>query len=915
MAADLDTGKIKNWRSIVTLIVFIITNIIVLFPFHIPIYVPRAFSNAVLDFLSKLRIIPPRENRFQPDDQEDANGKLKPYVRMNFPLNFVTAPLIADLFLLAILAIGREEVRGGTLGADNIIPIDIMAFFLTLAYIAISIDASGLIRYLAFKVLQKGGRVGHRLFFYLYAFFFGLGSFIGNDPIILSGTAFLAYMTRVSSNIVHPRAWIHSQFAVANIASAILVSSNPTNLVLAGAFQVKFIEYTANMIVPVVVTAIVLFPFLLYIIFADESLIPLSIKMHELTEEEKEKKPVNPNIPHARGRADEQEDLADDEQKLSLEEIMNPFLDKGGAAFGALIMAATLITLLALNASSQKGHPKPVYWVTLPAAGVMLCWDLAFGWYHRRETREIARKGRAEIEQARAERALRDEETMRAQQIAEAYEFAESTDARLQKEPHPEAGTDKGNTAYVTNIRPSDRASTGFSSQMSDGQSQTLASPLESSISTLAPKDDPLQNGQFTTDAMSTLNEKQELPTSAPRELSGAISTLEMDVERRVFSEKVSHEVSSGNGRGRVTLVSLAADVYRWSQETFPTATAVVSHMPFALVPFSFAMFVLVQALVTKGWVPVFAYGWDHWVDKTGTVGAIGGMGFVSVILCNFAGTNIGTTILLSRVIQAWKQINDEHGTFISDRTFWATVYSMAIGVNYGAFSTAFSASLAGLLWRDILARKHIRVRSLDFARVNLPIIAISMAVAGRLSESSLSTMAVFSLIIINKAGGLIYQREFQPGLRKLSTNDYLVLAGTFHGVHAITRSITPKIPISSPLPTTPASSNVALSSPSGTSTPTPAASAYSLPNPGAPVTGLESLETDKFRLTCFQTLTGTKFLLFTDPLMANIDAVMKKIYELYSDYVMKNPFYQLEMPVRCEAFDRHLGGWLRGRT
>lgn len=54
----------------------------------------------------------------------------------------------------------------------------------------------------------------------------------------------------------------------------------------------------------------------------------------------------------------------------------------------------------------------------------------------------------------------------------------------------------------------------------------------------------------------------------------------------------------------------------------------------------------------------------------------------------------------------------------------------MAIGVNYGAFSTAFSASLAGLLWRDILARKHIHVRRLDFARVNLPIVACAMAVA-----------------------------------------------------------------------------------------------------------------------------------------------------------------------------------------
>jgi Na+/H+ antiporter NhaD/arsenite permease-like protein len=53
----------------------------------------------------------------------------------------------------------------------------------------------------------------------------------------------------------------------------------------------------------------------------------------------------------------------------------------------------------------------------------------------------------------------------------------------------------------------------------------------------------------------------------------------------------------------------------------------------------------------------------------------------------------------------------------------------MAIGVNYGAFSAAFSASLAGLLWRDILGRKHIHVRRLEFARVNLPIIAIAMTV------------------------------------------------------------------------------------------------------------------------------------------------------------------------------------------
>jgi Na+/H+ antiporter NhaD/arsenite permease-like protein len=80
-------------------------------------------------------------------------------------------------------------------------------------------------------------------------------------------------------------------------------------------------------------------------------------------------------------------------------------------------------------------------------------------------------------------------------------------------------------------------------------------------------------------------------------------------------------------------------------------------------------------------------------------------------------------------VIQAWQIIHHNNGTDISNRTYWATVYGMALGVNYGAFSAAFSASLAGLLWRDILARKYIRVKRLEFARVNLPIIAISMAV------------------------------------------------------------------------------------------------------------------------------------------------------------------------------------------
>jgi Na+/H+ antiporter NhaD/arsenite permease-like protein len=400
----------------------------------------------------------------------------------------------------------------------------------------------------------------------------------------------LTPFSRSSSNIIHPRAWIHSQFSIANIASAILVSSNPTNLVLAGAFNIKFINYTANMIVPVIATAIVLFPFLLYIVFADESLIPLSIKMHELSEEEKAKKPVNPNIPFAKGAAEEEaDDLSDGEQRklLSLEEIMNPFLDKGGAAFGAVIMTATLVTVLALNAASESKGEHPVFWVTLPGAFVMFCWDLAFGWIHRHETREFARKGREEVELARAERAIRQEDAARVVQDENEQGVTIESGPRLSE-------TDKERGISHTNTE----------------------DEIRSTI------DEKNQSGQ--TDG-----------SYSPQGLLGMEPGIEMGEQNHAYSERVSREVALRKEKGPTTLVSLSKSSLRWLQETFPTVSAVVAHLPFALVPFAFTMFVLVQGLVTKGWVQVFAYGWDHWVEKTGTVGAIGGMGFLSVILCN----------------------------------------------------------------------------------------------------------------------------------------------------------------------------------------------------------------------------------------------------------------------------------------
>lgn len=59
------------------------------------------------------------------------------------------------------------------------------------------------------------------------------------------------------------------------------------------------------------------------------------------------------------------------------------------------------------------------------------------------------------------------------------------------------------------------------------------------------------------------------------------------------------------------------------------------------------------------------------------------------------------------------------------------------------------------------------------------PFIAITPLPLSASTGNADDAMVVFALLIINKAGGLVYNRTFAPGLQKLDSNDYLILAGT----------------------------------------------------------------------------------------------------------------------------------------
>jgi hypothetical protein len=102
-------------------------------------------------------------------------------------------------------------------------------------------------------------------------------------------------------------------------------------------------------------------------------------------------------------------------------------------------------------------------------------------------------------------------------------------------------------------------------------------------------------------------------------------------------------------------------------------------------------------------------------------------------------------------------------------------------------------------------------------------------------------------------------------GRSRLNGNEKLILASIFHSMYAIACQLAPELNS----------------------------------------TGIRELETDQFKLHCFQSITGIKFIALTDTRQVNVDAFLKRSYEIYSDYALKNPFYSLDQPIWCPLFQQ----------
>ncbi|EAU84064.1 hypothetical protein CC1G_06926 [Coprinopsis cinerea okayama7 len=511
--------------------------------------------------------------------------------RRKLTLGLMSAPILAIAILWASQCLGATQIRNGIVGTDNIKPYNILILFISLAYMAITLDGTGVLKAAAFWVSNRGGSRGRLLYLYFYVLLTAISVFVGNDPIILSGTVFLVYYTAATG--LDPEAWLISEFAAANTASMVFFFGNPTNVVITEGFRINNVAYTAWTILPFLACSVACY-LALMLQFRNEKYVP---------------------------------------RRLNVTGTLNPMdvlQDKVSAIFGTIWLATCLIVIVVLSFFHVD-----VWMIVLPFAGGKFIFDIAWDHY-RYKTGKIPK-----FDPTRSDE---DDPMAKALQRAMSAEMERS------------------------------------------GTTASFATAVQTHNTTK----DVLDGGLHRTESPISSHSSDETTTTAS-------------------PSKAAKFIRKAHARYDLTYRKLAAH--------FPTFFIALPRLPFGLIPFAFAQFILIEALQNQGWIEIFS----RWlVIMTGgkMIPIVWIVGLFGVILCNVAGTNIGATILLTKIVRA--------SNFDESRAMAAAV-ALAVASNIGAVSFTYSASLAGLLWDSILRDKGITIKQWRFAMWNaLPLIAMT---------------------------------------------------------------------------------------------------------------------------------------------------------------------------------------------
>jgi arsenical pump membrane protein len=172
--------------------------------------------------------------------------------------------LLGPILIIFFGILNFSQILGGLEGAGSLNPFGVLVLFLSMVFMSIFLDITGFFEYCARFALKHASGSGRKLYFSIYLTVSILTIFTSNDIIILTFTPFIYYFSKNAG--IDPKPYLIAEFFAANTWSMMLYIGNPTNIVLAAAFNLRFDEYTIWMLFPSLVAGFINM-ILLYFIF------------------------------------------------------------------------------------------------------------------------------------------------------------------------------------------------------------------------------------------------------------------------------------------------------------------------------------------------------------------------------------------------------------------------------------------------------------------------------------------------------------------------------------------------------------------------------------------------------------------------------------------------------------------------
>jgi Na+/H+ antiporter NhaD/arsenite permease-like protein len=410
--------------------------------------------------------------------------------------------------------------------------------------------------------------------------------------------------------------------------------------------------------------------------------------------------------------------------------------DPIGACVGGVLLGTCLIIIIIVSFFKVE-----VWMISLPCAVAKFLWDLAWDTCGIRYLNKGGKEDKSNVDEEDKDVMLSELKRRKTHPTTNAEGF--------DLNPKPETEIANGVASGIANghipnsAKPKAEVVNGVASGTANGHIPNSAEPILSPAATFyGPSPTPTFNEQslaVTFDEPLPIPSTGALRSDTPKTFqslqSPSSAASRSDTLKTLQSQESPSSSSKSKSLSSFPLLSAISDLpHRFSiylSNHFPTFHTALPRLPFALVPFAFSQFILIEALSRQGWINIFAH-WLVVVTKREIFKTVWVVGVLGVLLCNASGTNIGATILLTKIVNtaASSYVPPSSGPEVNIKAFLrSAAIALAVASNIGAVSFTFSASLAGLLWRQILLQKKIIVAQTTFAKWNLGPIIVMTAV------------------------------------------------------------------------------------------------------------------------------------------------------------------------------------------